>query len=116
MRDLIAAAMLLIAGCGATQDELRRDGKRFQTSTVRTPLGAAGCLARNIEAAGGLTTSIAQVGESGSFEVFARNPNSSGVLMSARADPILKGSHIAFWIGPTQPNPERVFANAMKDC
>lgn len=115
MRTLIAVATLLIAGCSATQDELRRDGKRFQTSSSRTPLGAASCVARNIEEAVGLKTSIRE-GESGSFEVYARTPNSSTVLMSARADPILKGSYIAIWIDSKQPNPDGAFANAVKGC
>jgi hypothetical protein len=116
MRNLFAAATLLIAGCSAAQDELRRDGKRFQVSSVRTPLGAASCVARNIEAAGGLTTSIGQVGESNAFEVSARNTNSNVVRISARAEPILKGSIIVVWIGPTLPNPEGAFANAVKGC
>ena len=115
MRNLIAAGTLLLAGCSAGQDELRRDGGRFQTAIGRTPLGAASCIARNIENAGGLTTSIREA-ESGAFEVFAKNPNSDSVLISARADPIQKGSFITLWISPMQLNPEGAFANAVKGC
>ncbi len=116
MRNLIAAAALLLASCSATQDEFGREGRRFQTSSIRTPLGAAGCVARNLEEAGGLTTSVRESGDSRGFEVSARNPNSSSVLIFARADPTQKGSFVTLWISPMQLNPEGAFANAVKGC
>jgi len=115
MRNLIAAAALLLASCSATQDEFGREGRRFQASSARTPLGAAGCVARNLEGAG-LTTSVRESGDPGAFEVSARNPNSSSVLISARAAPTQKGSFVTLWISSMQLNPEGAFADAVKGC
>jgi hypothetical protein len=116
MRNLIATATLLLVGCSPTQDELGRDGRRFQTSSVRTPLGVASCVASNIKESGVLTTSIREVGQFGAFEVSATNPKLSSVIITARAEPILKGSFVTLWISPTQPSPEDAFANAVKGC
>ena len=110
------ACALALAGCSAAQDEIRRDGKRFQTSSTRTPLGAVSCVRRNIEEAGGLTISTREAAEPGAFEFSARKQNADSVVMYVHALPIQKGSFITAWISPMHPNPEGTFANAVKGC
>lgn len=95
----ILIALLALAGCATTSDELVETREPFHFNSRSSPSVAIGCVARNYENTVPTTVSVREGPKPGEWEATARTPQALFAMLYATARPAIGGgSNVSVWI------------------